>query len=199
LFVAATALPNIDGRKSVLEELPKDLFMADRQDFAVGQKSKASGIDFTHPKDWAMCNPDREQFRVMLCIKDPKARKIYPITQSLVREHPTLQIACRPYIVRQAVILDGPWFLWSAPWPGGREFPGDAAHLDAQDSAREDWIKMSWNGSDWDVINTDPMFCFDHPDWSKAEDFEAFLLRGIAPILLRLGTEPFIKRFLGRR
>ena len=198
LYIAATALPNIDGRASVLTELPKDLFMAGRQDFAVKQKSKASGIEFATPKDWAMCHPGEGRYKVMLCIKDKKARKLYPITQSLVQAHPKLQLESRPYIVRQAIALDGPWFLWPAPWIGGREFPGDIAHYQAQQDSREDWVQMTWTGTDWDVANTDPMFCYAHPDWDRAEDFEAFLQRGLAPITLWTGEEPFIKRFLGK-
>jgi hypothetical protein len=198
LFIAATELPNIDGRTSVLTELPKDLFMADRQDFAVPQKSKPGSIEFRAPKTWAMVHPDLERYRVMLCLKDKLGRKIFPITQALVREYPKLQVASRPFIVRQAIELDGPWFLWPAPWPGGKEFLGDSMHLEAQNAAREDWVQMTWLGQDWDVSGTVTLHAYDLPDWSKAEDFEAFLARGLGPLVLTHATQNlFIRRTLG--
>jgi hypothetical protein len=198
LYLAVSNLPNIDGRNSVLTELPKELFMADRQDFAVPQKSKPGSIEFRAPKTWVMVHPDPDRYRVMLCLKDKLGRKIFPITQTLVSEHPKLQMASRPYIVRQAIELDGLWFLWPAPWPGGKEFLGDSMHLEAQNAAREDWVQMTWLGQDWDVSGTVTPNAYAHPDWSKAEDFEAFLTRGLGPIVLTHATQTlFIRRALG--
>jgi hypothetical protein len=199
LFVAATSLPNIDGRNSVLVDLPKDLFMQERQSFAVGQKPKSADIAFTHPADWAMCHPDPDRFKVMLCVKDKGNRKLYPIVQSLVDEYPRLQVASRPYIVRQAKLLDGPWFLWPAPWPGGRELLGDNAHYEAQIAAMSDWTLMTWAGHDWDVMGTETPNAYAHPEWDKAEDFELFLNRGLGPIVLLHAEQTlFIRRFLGK-
>jgi hypothetical protein len=197
LFIAATELPNLDGRPSVLTELPKDLFLEGREDFAVAETFRPAGISFGHPRDWALCNPDG-LYRVILCLKDSKNRKILPITQSLVRKTPRLQTACRPYIIRQAIVLDGPFFLWPAPWPGGREYPGDE-NREAQRAALQDWTKMIWlDIADWEVCGTETPNAYPHPDWSEAEDFEPFLLRGISPILLSTGDEPYLRRFLGR-
>jgi hypothetical protein len=199
VFIAATALPNLDGRGSVLRELPKDLFIEGREDFAVAEVSRPARISFGHPKDWAMVHPDRSRFKVMLCLKDSKNRKILPITQSLVRKTPRLQTACRPHVIRQAVLLDGPFFLWPAPWPGAREYPGDEKHREAQQAALHDWTKMAWlDIGDWDVVATETPNAYPHPDWSEAEDFELFLQRGILPILLSTGDEPYLRRFLGR-
>jgi hypothetical protein len=198
LFIAATELPNIDDRPSVLTELPQDLFMSDREEFAVAETARPAGIAFGHPNDWAMSHSDPQRYRVMLCIKDKKSRKVLPITQSLVRKHPRLQTACRPYVVRQAILLDGAWFLWPAPWPGAREYPGDDKHREAMRLSREDWVKMVWEDQDWGVYNTEPLNVYEHPDWDEAEEFEAFLTRGIAPLLLSTGDEPFLRRFLGK-
>jgi hypothetical protein len=198
LFMTAAELPNLDGRPSVLTELPKDLFLEGREDFAVAETSRPAGIAFGHPRDWAMCNPNG-LYKVMLCLKDSKNRKVLPITQSLVRKTPRLQTACRPYVIRQAVVLDGPLFLWPAPWPGGRDYPGDDKHREAQQAALQDWTKMAWlDIGDWDVFGTETPNAYPHPDWSEAEDFEPFLLRGISPILLSTGDEPYLRRFLGR-
>ena len=126
IFLAVSNLPNIDKRANVIDELPKDVFLADRKAFPVEQKAKPGGIELRRPKDWAMCHPDPERYRVLYCLKEKTSSKLHPITQALVNEYPVLQAACRPYIVRQAIELDNPWFLWPCPWPGGaRMYPGN--------------------------------------------------------------------------
>ena len=52
-------------------------------------------------------------------------------------------------------------------------------------------------GSYWYIGETTPLRVFAHPDWSKAEDFDAFLARGLGP-LLKTGNEPYLRRFLGK-
>jgi hypothetical protein len=103
--------------------------------------------------------------------------------------------------VRQAVDLEGNWFLWPAPSFNEREFPGDDKHREAMATAREDWVKMEWVDAkgDWEVYDTSPKFVWDHPQWEEAEEFEPFLNRGLLPLFLHTGEEPFLKRVLGQK
>jgi hypothetical protein len=198
-FVAsASVIPNIDGRASVLTDLPNDTFLPDRGDYAVGEVKAPKSMMFGHAKDqdWARCHPDGARFKKMLCIKDKSSRALYPITASLVNSYPRLQVAARPYIIRQAKILDGPEFLWAAPWPSGREVLGDVGARQAQEDALTDWVRMMWDGNDWDVIHTDPPHVYDDPVWGE-ESFEDVLRRGLLPLLLHDLTSPFIKKLLG--
>jgi hypothetical protein len=198
LVAAAIDLPNIDGRTSVLDELPADTFLPDRGDYAVGEVSSPRAMEFGHPRDqdWSRCHPDKTRYRKLLCIKDKSSRVLRPITASLVNTSPRLQMAARPHIVRQAKILDGPDFLWAAPWPGGREFPGDQKARQAQEESIADWVKIMWIGSDWEIIHTDPPNVYEDPEWSD-ESFDSVLHRGLVPLLLHNLETTFIRRFLG--
>ena len=196
LFIAATELPNLDERPSVSTKLPQDLFMSDREDFAVAETARPASIAFGHPNDWAMCHPDPHRYRVMLCIKDKKSRKVLPITQSLVKKHPRLQTACRPHVVRHAILLDGPWFLWPAPWYGAR-YPGDDKHRGprpAQGRLGKDGVGRTGLG----CVQHRAVECLRSPRLGRSGRLGGLLTRGIAPLLLSTGDEPFLRRFLGR-
>jgi hypothetical protein len=195
----AEALPNIDGRSSILNELPADLFEEDRGNFEIGSTRQPGTVAFGTPRDqeWVLVFPDPTRYRKLSCLKDKENRKLYPVTAALIAKYPKIARASRSYIVRQAAVLDKDEFLWPAPWPGGREYPGDQKQREAQLEAMKDWVQLSWTGDDWAIDNTEPRKVFPAYSWDKSRSFEEFLKLALKPITLADVSGPFLRRFLG--
>jgi hypothetical protein len=198
-----TAATNLDGRTSVLEELPQGLY-AEARKFAIAEKSLPRSVMFDKPRgsDWAMIHPDLERYRTLYCIKDGKTRKLYPILQAVMQQSEKLKAASRLYLVRQAKIYKGDFFLWPVPWfdDDRDDTQGDSTQRDAHIAAQKDWVKLVWVGSDYEVRPTEEPGAFTAPDWTNIEGIDPMMRRAIVPnLLLQDLDHSFVKEYLGRR
>jgi hypothetical protein len=149
--------------------------------------------------DWVMTHPDMERARLVYCLKDKKARKLYPILEQVRAMHPKLKGAARQYLIRQAKIYNGDFFMWPVPWFDGDDAPGDQTQRDAHFAAKDDWIRLEWRGGDYEIIPTEEPHAFDPPDWRAAEDFDEAMNRAVTSILVRDLDHRYVKIYLGRR
>jgi hypothetical protein len=191
--------PNLDNRPSVLVELPKDLYVPGRGSFPVTEGTALRPVMFDRPKGdvWVMVHPDLERCRFLYCIKDKKARKFRPITESLLQQSPGLKKAARLYCVRQAKIFKEDFFLWPVPWFDKEDVPGDQKQRDAHFACQKDWHKIYWEDGDFVIQPTEEPFAFTAPDWSKTEDIDEAMKRAIGPLLLADMNHNFVRDFLG--
>jgi hypothetical protein len=113
--------------------------------------------------------------------------------------HRKLKEAARQYLVRQAKVYDGDFFMWPVPWYDGEGVLGDQAQRNAHFAAKDDWIKLVWTGDDYSIVPTDEPHAFDPPNWVVADDFEEALKRAVMPILIQDLEHKYVKTFLGRR
>jgi hypothetical protein len=192
--------PNLDNRASVLTELPKGLYVEGRTKFAVPEGKSLRPVFFGRPNasEWVMTHPDMDRCRVLYCLKE-NARKLHPVLTHVLELHPKLKEAARQYLVRQAKVYNGDFFMWPVPWFDGEDVIGDQAQRDAHFSAKDDWKKLVWRGSDYETVPTEDPHAFDPPNWETAEDFEQALKRAVMPLLVQDLDHPYVKSFLGRR
>jgi hypothetical protein len=148
LLSAALELPNIDGRASVLADLPKELYVEGRVDFAEEEEESVPGARFGAPRqmDYVRCDPDWG--RLIYCIKNQKDRgTLHPVTPAMLKEHSELAAAARLFIVRLAVIDDSDEILfWAVPHPSFGSTAGDRVARQAQIAALTQWTKVWWDG-----------------------------------------------------
>jgi hypothetical protein len=120
---AAASEPNIDGRESVLRDLPKDLFVEGREDYEIPEeKITSEEIQYGRPgaQEIVHCHPDGSRKKIVNGIKDKRVRggTIYLVTNAMLAKYPRLKRAAKPYVIRQCVNDEGDMRLWPAPLPG---------------------------------------------------------------------------------
>jgi hypothetical protein len=103
---AAADMPNIDGRSSVLNELPKDLFLVDRE-FEIAADDPPDEIRFGKPRSQEIvhCHPDPTRKRIVWAIKDERNRRgnLFVVTQGMLKTYPRLKEHSKCYVLRQYV------------------------------------------------------------------------------------------------
>jgi hypothetical protein len=147
VVAAAINLPNVDGRESVLANLPKELYVEGRVDFAEEEEASVSGVRFGQPRqmDYAWC--DAKWGKLLYCIKNPKNGALYPVTTAMRQQHPEIAAAAKLYIVRLAVIEDSDEVVfWAVPHPTSSSTPGDVVWRQAQTASLTQWTKTWWDG-----------------------------------------------------
>ena len=144
----AMNLPNLDGRASVLANLPKDLFVEGRLEFAEEEEDTVPGVRFGTPRQMEYVRCDPRWGKLLHCIKNPKNGTLYPITVPMMRTHAELAVAAKLYGVRLAVIDDSDELLfWAVPQTSAGTTPGDRVWRQAQTAALTRWTKTWWDGS----------------------------------------------------
>jgi hypothetical protein len=213
VIAAASSLPNIDGRETVLSEMPKDLLMPNREQFVVEEGVPSTGLgpaDWGKPgdQDWVNACPDPSLYAVLQCIKDKKSRgQVRPATESLLKAYPSLKRMARPYIIRPAFVLGARALMWPAPTIGGEiDAPSDASARQAQLEARKGWTRVYWDFAEqaFKAVHPDDVKAFEAtfgppPKWEK-ETLEEFTLRlwaTVQPILLYSPTQRIVQRLAG--
>jgi hypothetical protein len=200
---AAASLPNIDGKPSVLTELPKGLFVEDR-DFAIQEERRSSDeVRFSRPgsQDVVRCHPDPERKRVVRAVKDSRGNrgKLYLVTESMVAVFPRLLTSCKFYQIRQYVTDEGVTGLWPAPLPGPKEAFSDAAHLEAQEVAMDHWVRLEWvntkGGGRFEYYVMGAEDDFGEPQFPETS-FDEILLKGLADYIIASPEHPFCKHLL---
>jgi hypothetical protein len=199
---AAIAMPNIDGRPSVLTELPKDLFLEDRE-FAIGDEEPSDEIRFGKPRaqEIVHCHPDASRKRIVWAIKDERNRRgnLYVVTPSLLTTHPRLKEHVKRYVLRQYITDKGVVGLWPAPLPGYREAVSDASHLAAQEDAIGRWVRVWWSNLHGDGRFERLLMSeedgFGEPVFSD-ESFEEILRRGLAEWVITTPDHSLAKHLL---
>jgi hypothetical protein len=144
VVVGALSLPNIDGKESVLANLPKELYVPGRIDFAVDEAPTMAGVRFGAPRqlEWVRSHP--ELGTLIHCIKDFKGNgRLYPVTLALMKQHPQIAAAARLHTVRLAVIDDSDeLLLWAAPHPTASNTAGDRVWRQAQTASVTQWVTI---------------------------------------------------------
>jgi hypothetical protein len=213
IIAAATSLPNLDGRESVLTEIPKDLFVANREKFAVDEAAPSSGIgpaDWGKPsdQDWVNACPDPTLYAILWCIKDKRNRgKVIPVTEGLLTKYSSLKKMARPYIIRPSYVLGARALMWHAPAVGAENpAPSDADARQAQLEARNGWTRTWWDYDDqtfkWchpgDIEAFHKTFG-PPPEWAKEtlEEFNLRLFQTIKNILIWSPTQRVVQRLAG--
>jgi hypothetical protein len=201
---AAAELPNIDGRESVMHELPKDLFVEGREEFEIAEeKVETDAVQYGRPgsQDIVHCHPDPARKKVVWGLKNKRGMggKVYPVTQSLLKQYPRLRRFARLYVIRQYVTDEGVMGLWPAPIPDPLDDSSvNLDHLRAQEDAMNFWLRLEWvkakDGGRWEIYRMtegqfdDPIF----PD----ERFDDVLRRGVVKITATDTTHQFVKHLL---
>jgi hypothetical protein len=213
VIAAANTLPNIDGRESVLTEMPKDLLVPNREQFAVEEGAPSNGLgpaDWGKPgdQDWVNACPDPTLYAVLKCIKDKRNRgRVLPVTEGLLAMLPSLKKFARPYIIRPAYVLGARALMWYAPTVGGEfDSPSDASAREAQIKARKGWARTYWDFTEqvFQTVYPDDVESFEAtfgkpPVWEK-ETLEQFNLRlwaTVKPILLHSPVQRSVQRLAG--
>jgi hypothetical protein len=213
VIAAANTLPNIDGRETVLTEMPKDLFMPNREQFAVEEGAPSNGLgpaDWGRPgdQDWVNACPDPTLYAVLKCIKDKRNRgRVLPVTESLLVTYPSLKRLARPYIIRPAFVLGARALMWYAPTVGGEfDAPSDASAREAQIKARQGWVRTYWDFAElvYQTVPPDDVKSFEAtfgkpPVWAKEtlDQFNLRLWETIRPIILHSPAQRSVQRLAG--
>jgi hypothetical protein len=214
VIAAANRLPSIDDRPTVLAEMPKDLLVPNREQFAVEEGQPSNGLgpaDWGRPgdQDWVNACPDPTLYAVLKCIKDKRNRgRVLPVTESLLATCPSLKSFARPYIIRPAFVLGARGLMWYAPSIGGEiDATSDASAREAQTKARKGWTRVYWDFVEqlFQAVPPDDVAGFEAtfgkpPVWAK-ETLEQFNLRlwaTVQPILLHSPAQRSVQRLAGR-
>jgi hypothetical protein len=202
-ITAAKNVPNIDGRASVLEDLPKDLFLEDRDDFAINeQKVVSDEVRFGRGKPLSQeivrCHPT---FRKKAwCLKKERGSgrgDLYLVPESMIRAYPRLKNVCKQYRIRLYVTDEGVIGLWAAPLPGHREAPSDAKHLEAQETAVVRSVRFEWTGEDFEFYVFTEV---EEKEFGERQfpdrPWEEFLRIGLANRVIDTAQHPLCKNLL---
>jgi hypothetical protein len=196
---AAVAMPNIDGRPNVLDELPADLFVEYREDFAIREEVATDEVRWGRPRpqDIARCHDAPSRKRVVWGLRDSRSDRghLFIVPQSLLDQHPRLKTSCKLYLVRQFVTTDGVTGLWPAPLPGLREAASDASHLEAQEYALTRWIRLEWNGRKFICYLMSEADDFGDPQFPE-ESFDEIIAKGLKKWVISSADHPLCKHLL---
>ena len=197
ILSAAQNLPNIDDRASVLANLPKELYVEGRVEFAEDEEDSVPGVRFGAPRQMEYVRCDPAWGRLMYCIKNQKNRgALHPVTPKMLGKHTELEAAARLYIVRLAVIEDSDEILfWAVPHPsfGGTE--GDRVARQAQVASLTRWTKTWWDGH---------ARHYTHPKEPEkmgelvfpSQDYDELLQAAIADDLIWRDDHPLVQKLL---
>jgi hypothetical protein len=180
----ALDLPNLDGRASVMANLPKDLYVEGRIDFEEEEEDSVPGVRFGTPRqaDFVRCDPNWG--KLLHCLKNPKNGVLYPVTMALLRAHAELAAAAKLYVVRLAVVDDSDELLfWAAPHPSYGTTPGDRVWRQAQTAALTRWTKTWWDGSARHYAHPRRPENFEEPTF-PAQDYDNLLQAAVAEDLI---------------
>jgi hypothetical protein len=202
---AAAALPNVDGRPSVLRDLPSDLFVEGRDEFSLEGVTQLGEVGFGRPtsQQWARCNPEPGRHCRVYCIKEKGVGgRLFPITQGLMAKHQKLANEAKLYLVRHACIWDSgdhsgdQQLMWACPLPGRREASSDRAHRSAQLKSLEAWVQMRWSGSTFVFdIPANPER-FGPPNFGD-RPFSELMRHAVADLMISDETHDWVRDFLG--
>src|SRR5262245_48298308 len=104
VVAGALTLPNVDGKESVLANLPTELYVDGRLDFEVEEGPAKAGARFGTPRqgEFVRCYPTWGT--ILHCLKDYKTGRLVPVTKTLMQKYTEVAAAARQYVVRLAVI-----------------------------------------------------------------------------------------------
>jgi hypothetical protein len=196
---AAVDLANLDKRRSVLEELPADLFVDYREGFAIREEAVTDEVRFGRPgpQEVAHCHPDPTRKKVVWGLKDGRNNRgnLYVIPQSMLHQYPRLKPSCKLFVIRQYVTTDGIVGLWAAPLPGPREAASDASHLEAQESALDRWVRVEWTGNKFAHYLMSEEDGFGNPVF-RDQSFDEVIAKGLTKWIIRDAEHPLCKHLL---
>jgi hypothetical protein len=196
LLVSATKLPNLDDRTSVLANLPRDLYVEGRLDFAEETAPGLPGIRFGQPRsmEYVRCHPD---WGAMLhCVRDQRTGNFYPVAIPLMKRQPAIAAAAKLCVVRLAVLEDSDeLLLWVCVHPNSSNMPGDRVWRQAQSAAVQHWTKTWWDGHARHYEHPKRPEEFKEPTW-PTRTFDEILQTGIADIYMWNEEHSYAQRLL---
>jgi hypothetical protein len=197
VVVGALGLPNIDGKESVLANLPTELCVAGRIDFAVDEGPAMAGVRFGQPRaeEWVRVHPTLGT--LMQCIKDVKNMgRLRPVTVSLMKHHPRIAAAAKLHTVRLTVIDDSDeLLLWATPHPTASSTPGDRVWRQAQSAAVTNWVTIWWDGHARHWAPPEKPETFQDPVWPE-RDFAEILQAGVADDLMWDPSDDYAQKLM---
>lgn len=197
IVAEAQGLPNIDGKQSVLANLPKELYVEGRVEFAEEEDTPVPGARFGQPRttEYVRCDPSWAV--VIYCIKNDKRNgALHPVTTTLRSKHPELEAAAKRYIVRLAVIDDSDETLfWAVPHPSDGSTPTDRVKRQAQNAALTQWTKTWWDGYARHYAHPKDPTKFSEPVF-PSEDYDTLFQRAIADDLIYREDHPYAQKLL---
>ena len=128
--------------------------------------------------------------RYFHAIKDQKANKLFVVNRRILS---LVGTQARLYRVRQAITTDGELYLWPAPVEGRLE--SDITHLNAQQAALSQWIRIEWDGKAF--VAVEPQGDMGEPEWPELT-FQQVLEMGLAGHLINNADHVLIRRLQGR-
>ena len=196
LLVSTTKLPNIDDRTSVLANLPRDLYVEGRIDFAEETEPGLPGIRFGAPRqmEYVRCHP--AWGAMMHCVRDRKTGNLYPVTIPLMKRQGAIAAAAKLHVVRLAAIEDSDeLLLWACVHPTNSNTPGDRVWRQAQTAAIMQWTKVWWDGHARHYEHPKKPEEFKEPVWPE-RTFDEILQTGIADIIMSSEDHGYAQKLL---
>jgi hypothetical protein len=196
VVAAAENLPNIDGRASVLANLPKEVYVEGRIDFAEEEEDSVPGVRFGQPRqmDYVRCDP--AWGKLLHCVKNPKNGALYPATAAILKKHPEIAAAAKLYVVRLAVVDDNDEVLfWAVPHPTSSSTPGDQVWRQAQTASLTQWTKTWWDGHARHYTHPKEPEKFSEPAF-PTQDYDTLLQTAIADELMWRADHHYAQKLL---
>jgi hypothetical protein len=162
--------PDFSDRDDVFERVMACAH--DPNSFGIAEVPVEVSIRFERPRkqDWVRCHPDRDRTIGFDCLKDDKSGKLYIVTPAI---RSLIATQARTYHVRQAVTYDRVSYLWPVPVDPPSEI--NLAHLNAQQLALSQWVRLEWDGKTYKAYN--PQGELGDPEWPPSTFKELLALQ----------------------
>jgi len=182
---AVTPKPKFDDRPNVFESLED--YAVSPSEIGIGETQVVLQVKFGRPRaqEWVRCHPEPERMKYFNAVRDLFI--VNPRVLSLVGTQ------ARLYRVRQAITTDNELYLWPAPVEGRLE--SDITHLNAQQAALSQWIRIEWDGKAF--VAVEPQGDMGEPEWPELT-FQQVLEMGLAGHLINNADHVLIRRLQGR-
>ena len=187
---AVTPKPKFDDRPNVFESLED--YAVSPSEIGIGETQVVLQVKFGRPRaqEWVRCHPEPERMKYFNAVRDQKTSKLFIVNPRVLS---LVGTQARLYRVRQAITTDGELYLWPAPVEGRLE--SDITHLNAQQAALSQWIRIEWDGKAF--VAVEPQGDMGEPEWPELT-FQQVLEMGLAGHLINNADHVLIRRLQGR-
>jgi hypothetical protein len=161
-------------------------------EIGIGETQVVLQVKFGRPRaqEWVRCHPEPERMKYFNAVRDQKTSKLFIVNPRVLS---LVGTQARLYRVRQAITTDNELYLWPAPVEGRLE--SDITHLNAQQAALSQWIRIEWDGKAF--VAVEPQGDMGEPEWPELT-FQQVLEMGLAGHLINNADHVLIRRLQGR-
>ena len=187
---AVTPKPKFDDGPNVFESLED--YAVSPSEIGIGETQVVLQVKFGRPRaqEWVRCHPEPERMKYFNAVRDQKTSKLFIVNPRVLS---LVGTQARLYRVRQAITTDNELYLWPAPVEGRLE--SDITHLNAQQAALSQWIRIEWDGKAF--VAVEPQGDMGEPEWPELT-FQQVLEMGLAGHLINNADHVLIRRLQGR-